>query len=224
MNLSGNFLDYLIVFAGGVLVSFSPCVYPLLPASLSYIGVTASKSKSQGFILSLVYVTGLAFVYSMLGMISALSGSLFGMVSVHPLTRIVVGGIFIVFGFSLLGLFPIRTIDFSPKFRTNERKKALGKVFLLGASSGLVISPCTSPVLGSILVIVATKGSLVYGTTLLLTFAYGVGFIFILGGTCSAILLNLPKVGEWMSKINKFCAAILIGAGLYFLITSIIWL
>jgi cytochrome c-type biogenesis protein len=224
MNLSGNPLDYLLVFAGGVLVSFSPCVYPLLPASLSYIGVTASKSKSQGFILSLVYVTGLAFVYSILGMISALSGSLFGMVSAHPLTRIIVGGIFIVFGLSLLGFFSIKIVDFSPKFRTNDRKKALGKVFLLGASSGLVISPCTSPILGSILVIVAAKGSLVYGVTLLLTFAYGIGFIFILGGTCSAILLNLPKAGEWMSRINKFCAAVLITAGIYFIITSIIGL
>ena len=222
MNLSGSAFDYLIAFGAGVLVSFSPCVYPLLPVSLSFIGISSAQNKSKGFILSLVYVTGLAFVYSILGMVSVWSGSLFGSISVHPLTRVIVGCIFIIFGLSLFGLIPLKTFDFFLKFRNNDKKKTLSKVFLLGASSGLVLSPCTSPVLGSILVLVAAKGNLIYGYTLLLSFSYGVGFIFILGGTFSAILLNLPKPGAWMSLVNKFCAAVLIAGGTYFILTAII--
>ena len=221
MNLSGNPFDYLVAFGAGVLVSFSPCVYPLLPVSLSFIGITSSKSKTRGFVLSLVYVTGIALVYSILGLISALTGSLFGRISLHPATRIIVGSIFIFFGFSLYGIIPIKSFDFFLKFRSEDKKKALTKVFLLGASSGLVITPCTSPILGSILVLVAAKGNFLYGSTLLLTFAYGVGFIFILAGTFSAILLKLPKPGAWMPLINKFCAALLTVTGLYFIITAI---
>ncbi len=219
MNLSGNPFDYLLAFAGGVLVSFSPCTYPLIPVSLSYIGVTSASTRLKGLFLSLIYVTGLALTYSLLGLIAAFSGSIFGIVSLHPLSRIIVGVIFIFFGISLLGFLPLKTIVLSAGFK--DRKKTIGNTFLLGISSALVISPCVSPVLGSILIFVATKKNIFYGASLLLVFAYGVGFIFILAGTFSAILLSLPKSGLWMSYIKKVAAVVLMGMGLYFLIVGL---
>lgn len=200
-------------------MSFSPCVYPLIPISLSYIGISSSGKSIRGFALSLIYVTGLATTYSLLGLIASLTGSIFGIVSTHPLTRISVGIIFIFFGLSLWDIFSFKTVVLAPRFKV--KRKFIWRTFLLGAGSGFVISPCTSPVLGSILIFVATKKSILYGVTLLLTFAFGVGFIFILAGTFSAVLLSLPQSDTWMSYIKKIAAAILIGMGIYFIIIAV---
>jgi len=219
MNLQGIPFDYLIAFFGGLMVSFSPCVYPLVPVTVSFIGIDSSVKKSRGFVLSTIYVTGIALVYAALGLLASLTGSLFGKISVHPLTRLIAGIIFIFFGLSLWGIFPLRTLGYRPRFLINRTSP--WKIFFLGLTSGLVISPCVSPALGSILLLVASRKNLFYGTTLLLTFAYGMGIILILSGTFSSILLSLPKSGAWMDRIKNFSGLILLGVGLYFLYLGI---
>lgn len=201
------------------MVSFSPCVYPLVPVTVSFIGIDSSVKKFRGFVLSTIYVTGIALVYAALGLLASLTGSLFGKISVHPLTRLIAGIIFIFFGLSLWGIFPLRTLGYRPRFLIN--RTGPWKIFFLGLTSGLVISPCVSPALGSILLLVASRKNLFYGTTLLLTFAYGMGIILILSGTFSSILLSLPKSGAWMDRIKNFSGLILLGAGLYFLYLGI---
>lgn len=219
MNLSGNPSDYLIAFAGGVLVSFTPCVYPLIPVSAGYIGVHSSGSRLKGFLLSLVYVTGVAVTYSMLGLVAAFTGSFFGQISVHPVSRIVVGSIIVAFGVSMLGFFHLSV----PKFfhLRNHRRHNVLSTFVLGLSSGLIASPCLTPVLGSILLYLTTKGSLLYGSTLLFAFAYGMGFMLIIAGTFSSVLMGLPQAGRWMENMKKVFALILFGAGVYFIATGI---
>lgn len=219
MNLPGFPLDYLIAFFAGFVASFSPCVYPLVPVTVSFIGITSSSRKLTGFTLSVIYVTGLALVYVALGLVASLSGSIFGKVSAHPLTRIIVGAIFAFFGLSLWGIFPLKTLIIRPRFSIN--KGGPWKIFFLGLSSGLVISPCISPVLGSILILAASRKNIFYAATLLLTFAYGMGCILILAGTFSAILLGLPKYSSWMNKIKNLSGLILIGVGLYFIFIGI---
>lgn len=219
MNLQGIPFDYLIAFFGGLMVSFSPCVYPLVPVTVSFIGIDSSVKKFRGFVLSTIYVTGIALVYAALGLLASLTGSLFGKISVHPLTRLIVGIIFIFFGLSLWGIFPLRTLGYRPRFLIN--RTGPWKIFFLGLTSGLVISPCVSPALGSIFLLVASRKNLFYGTTLLLTFAYGMGIILILSGTFSSILLSLPKSGAWMDRIKNFSGLILLGVGLYFLYLGI---
>lgn len=219
MNLSGTPVDYLIAFLGGLLVSFNPCIYPLLPVTISFIGITPSSKKITGFILSFIYVTGIALIYAVLGIIAGLSGSIFGKVSASPLVRIIVGIIFVFLGLSLWGIFPLRTLVFKPGF--SIKKTAWAKVFFLGLSSGLVITPCVSPILGSILILAASRKNIFYAGTLLLSFAYGMGFVLIMAGTFSSILLGLPKSGDWMNKLKNFSGLILIGVGLYFIFMGI---
>jgi len=218
MNLQGSPVDYLVVFLGGVLASFSPCVYPLIPVTIGVIGIDASRSRFAGFTLSAIYVTGIAFVYALLGLIAVLSGSLFGAISAHPLTRVIAGAVFIFFGLLLWDIFPLKTLQISTGF--SLKKKLPWEIFILGLSSGLVISPCTSPILGSILIIVASRKNILYATTLLLTFAYGMGLILILAGTFSRILLSLSKSAAWTQKIKKLSGLILAGMGAYFILSA----
>ena len=95
MNLLVSIVDYIKVFFGGVLVSFTPCAYPLVPVVLGVIGARSSGSKLKGFTLSLLYVTGLAITYSILGLIAALTGRLFGEIATHPASYLFSGFIFI---------------------------------------------------------------------------------------------------------------------------------
>jgi thiol:disulfide interchange protein DsbD len=219
MSLSGNHIDYITAFLGGVGVSFTPCVYPLIPVTIGYIGATASGSKLKGLGLSLIYVTGVAVTYSILGLLAVLTGKLFGSISSSPLTYFFVGTVIILFGLSMLDLFmvPLPNIVKLPVLK----KENYFSIFLLGLSSGLVVSPCLTPVLGSILVYLTTQKNLLYGATLLFSFAYGMGFVLVIAGTFSAALVNLPRLGKWMLYIKKIFSFIIIGMGIYFIYSGI---
>ena len=219
MILSENPVDYLKAFLGGVGVSFTPCVYPLIPVIIGYIGIKAGTTKFRSFTLSLTYVTGIAITYSLLGLFASLTGKLFGTISSAPLTYILVGSVIIIFGLSMLEVFnlPLPRLIRLPVLK----EKNYFSIFLLGLSSGLIIGPCTAPALGAILFYLAAKKNLVYGATVLFSFAYGMGLVLILAGTFGSILVNLPKAGKWLVSIKRLGAVILIGAGLFFIFTGI---
>lgn len=107
MILSNSPIDYLKVFFGGVGISLTPCVYPLIPVIVGYIGIKAGTARLRGFSLSLTYVTGVAIIYSILGLFASLTGRIFGVISSHPLTYIFVGWVIIIFGLSMFDLFSL---------------------------------------------------------------------------------------------------------------------
>jgi thiol:disulfide interchange protein DsbD len=219
MILSESPLDYLVVFLGGILVSFTPCVYPLIPVTASYIGIKGRGSKLRGLSLSLTFVTGVAIVYSILGLLASLTGTIFGRISSQPIIYLFVGIVIILFGLSMLDLF---TITFPVLIKPLTLKKySYLSTFLLGLSSGFVVSPCLTPVLGSILAYLTTRKNLLYGATLLFSFAYGMGILLILVGTFSAVLINLPKLDKWMIYIKRLSAVVLMGMGIYFIFSGV---
>jgi len=212
-------LSYLSAFLGGIAISFTPCIYPLLPVTLTFIGASSSGSKLKGLILSFAYISGIALVYASLGVIAGLTGSLFGAVSVHPATRMIIGVVMVLFGLSMWDILPSDL--FASRVKVNVKEGGVFKAFLIGITSGFMISPCVSPALGSILVYVASSKNIIYGGTLLLAFAYGMGLILVLAGTFSGILVNLPKSGPWMAWVKKACGLILLAIGLYFIILGV---
>lgn len=219
MILSTNQIDYLKAFLGGVGVSLTPCVYPLIPITIGYIGIKAGGSKFKGFTLSLVYVSGIAVTYSLLGLLASLTGQLFGTISSNPITYFLAGVIIIIFGLSMLGLFTIAVPNIV-RLPVNKNQGVIS-VFFLGITSGLIVGPCLTPVLGMILAYLAAKKNILYGVSLLVSFAYGMGAILILCGTFSSVLVGLPKSGRWMGYIKKICGGILLSMGIYFILIGI---
>ncbi|MCM8800901.1 MAG: sulfite exporter TauE/SafE family protein [Candidatus Omnitrophica bacterium] len=218
MSLSGSLSDYLWVFLGGVMVSFTPCIYPLIPITVGYIGVSSRGSKFLGFLLSLIYVTGIAITYSFLGLVASLTGRIFGEISTHPFTYIGVGLVVVFFGLGMLEFIPIPYLNLS--YSVKQRRGYLG-TFILGLSSGLTIGPCLSPVLGAILAYLATKRNILYGMSLLFSFAFGLGLSLMLIATFGVLLINLPKPGRWMVYVKRIAGIILLGMGLYFIFNGI---
>lgn len=220
MNLANS--DFLIAFVGGVLVSFTPCIYPIIPVTAGYIGAGSGGSRIKGFLLSLSFVAGTAVTYSILGIIAALGGVIFGKFSTSPVAHIAAGALVFFFGLAMFGLFPLPLPAFS-QFKGPERKTG-GYIpaFLLGAGSGLVVSPCISPALGAILAYLATKRNVFYGAFLLFSFSCGMGVLLVIVGTFSSSIINwLPKSGKWMNHVKSVCAGLLVIMGLYFIYRGI---
>ena len=219
MHLSGSVWDFVFAFFGGLLASLTPCVYPLIPISVGYIVGNAQNSKSKGFLLSVFYVTGIAVTYSSLGILAALSGRIFGEFSVNPVVNLISGVIILIFGLSMFDLFHF---NFTLNLRLPvHRKRSYFLALLLGLVSGLMVSPCLTPILGAILAHLSTKKNIFYGGFLLFCFSYGMGLIFILIGTFGAKLTGLPKPGKWMESIKRICAAAIVLSGIYFIFTAI---
>jgi len=220
---SGNAAAYAIALAAGILTSFTPCIYPVIPITIGYIGARSAGSRLKGFLLSLSYVIGIAVMYSALGAAAALTGRLFGQVSTSPITYLVIANVCIILGVSMLGVFDLSL----PSFLTNIRPGTQGKkgqgilpAFFIGLASGLIIGPCTAPVLAVMLTYVATRQNVVYGISILFTFALGLGFLLILLGTFTGLLVSMPKAGPWLEKIKKGFGWVLILVGEYLLFAA----
>ncbi len=220
MTLSGNPIDFVLAFAGGVLMSLTPCVYPLIPITVGYIGANSANSRLKGFTLSLVYITGIAITYSFIGLIASLTGQIFGQISVHPITNILVGTIVIIFGLSMLDVITMRFPSIQLKFVGYKAGNYLS-TFILGIVSGLVIAPCLSPALAAILAYLTTKKNVVYGGILLLSFAYGMGLILLVLGTFSSIITSIPKPGKWLEYVKWLGAFVLIVMGAYLIFSGL---
>lgn len=226
---NGSLLVYPAAFVAGLLISFTPCVYPIIPIQLGFIGGQTSAAQDTGqvgrvstlgFILSVLFVTGMSVVYAALGAFASLTGTLFGRWASSPWTYIVVGNVILVLALSMLDVFALPT----PQFLTNWNPKRKGKGFLsallIGAASGMIVGPCTAPALGAALAYVGTKGSVVFGTSVLFVFAFGMGALMIVLGTFSGALAAMPRSGQWMVRIKKMFGFIMIMIAEYLLLQA----
>jgi cytochrome c-type biogenesis protein len=215
-------LSFLAAYLGGVLISFTPCTYPLIPVTVGFIGAQGPSSKLRGFFLSLSYVGGLAFTYTVLGGIASLSGRLFGQIQTTPWTYFIMANLCLIMGLSMLDVFSIALPmpQKMMKLTGNGNKKGFLTSFLMGIVSGVVIGPCTAPALAVLLGYVAIKTNLLLGMSLLFVFAFGMGTLLIISGTFAGVIAALPQSGKWMIKIKFIFGLILIGAAEYFLYTA----
>ena len=212
----GSWLAFLLVFLGGVLASFTPCVYPMIPITISYIGGNSRGRPLKGFVLSLWYVLGIALVYSILGVAAAATGGAFGQATQTPVFAAIVAAIIGAMALSMAGLFDLQLPSSLTSRVGGGRTGFLGPL-LMGAAMGLIAAPCVGPVLIVLLTWVATTGNLVLGFWLLFTFALGLGVLFVALGTFSGLLTALPGAGGWMQTVKHVFAIVLFALALWFL-------
>lgn len=197
-------LAFLIVFLAGILTSFTPCIFPMIPITMAVLGARSEeRSKIAGLSLSLSYVMGIAFTYSVLGLVAASTGALFGSFLGHPAVAVGLGILFFAMALSMFGLFEIQIpLALQSKMGLHKTKGGAVGAFFTGQLAGLLASPCVGPVLVALLAYVAKSQNLLLGFFLLFTFAFGMGQIFLVIGTFSQAIKKLPKAGNWMVGVK----------------------
>ena len=219
----GIFVSLVIIFLVGVGLSFTPCVYPMIPITVAVIGGQTAGDQTTGrkpltaFFLSLIYVLGISIVYAAMGVVAASTGALFGTALQSPWVIGFVVAVFVALAMSMFGVYYLRVPSFiSDRLGTKTGKGFVG-VFIMGLVSGIVASPCIGPALASLLVYIASTGNKFLGFLMLFVFAWGLGVLLIVLGTFSGAIKALPKSGFWMETVERIFGLLLIGAALYYL-------
>lgn len=214
----GLFFAFVFVFLGGVLTSLTPCVYPMIPITLAVIGARAKgQTRVKSFSLSVTYVLGIAVTYSMLGVLAASTGAMFGsaLSNIYVVTAIAL--LFLAMGLSMYGLFEIQAPAFiRDRLGATNTGTGYSGVFMTGLVSGIVASPCIGPVLVTILTWIAQTGSKALGFGLLFTFAMGMGVLLVVLGTFSHLLNKVPKGGHWMEVVKFTFGTAMVCMALYY--------
>ncbi len=209
---------FLFVFLFGILTSFTPCIFPMIPITLAVLGKDVhAHSRWQTVLVSHFYVFGIAITYAVLGLIAASTGSLFGSIMSSPLVLGVVCLVFLLMALSMFGLFEFAAPQNLQNSLGKIRLKGYSGAFLTGIIAGLVASPCVGPVLVGILTFVARSQNLWLGFCLLFVYALGLGQVFLVLGYSSRLTRKLPRSGPWMDGIKNFFAVLMLGVFFYYL-------
>ncbi len=199
---------------GGLLVSLTPCVYPMVAITVSVFGARESRSRLQSLGLSSAFVLGIITMFVPLGVTAGLTGSLFGAALQNRWVLSGIAILFLLMAASMFGAFEVAL----PSSLTNRLAKVGGigarGAFALGLVCGLIAAPCTGPVLTGILTWIAQSQSAAAGAAAMTAFSLGLGFPFFLVGTFA---VHLPKSGRWMLHVKSVLAIVLAVVGLYYL-------
>lgn len=216
----GGVLVFILAFLAGVLTSFTPCIFPMIPITLAVLGHDAEKrSRGENFLLSCIYVLGISTTYSILGVVAASTGHLFGASLGNPYVLSVVCIVFLAMSLSMYGLYDLQVPAwmrqrFGGRVQTGNHHFT---TYLTGLFAGIVASPCVGPVLVTILAYVATHQNKVLGFFLLFTYALGLGLIFLILGLSNQFMRLMPRSGVWMNGVKFVLGSLMLGAFYYYL-------
>ena len=207
-------LQLVLAFLGGLLLNLTPCVYPIIPITVGYFGGQSEGRLSKTLMLGGFYVLGLALVYSMLGVLAAMTGSLFGSLLQSPWVSIGVAIIFFALALSMWGVFTINPPQFLMK--GGSQKGILG-AFGMGALLGVVAAPCVGPAVGALLIYVGQRGDVLLGFGLFFALSLGLGLPYLVLAAFSGAMKSLPRSGKWMITAKKVFAVLIFLVALFYL-------
>ncbi len=205
----------------GLLLSLTPCIYPMIPITIGVLQAQGSASVGRNFLSALAYVTGIATMFSTLGTIAAFSGKMFGSIMCNPFVILGIVLLLIYLAGSMIGLYDMYVPRFLQGNQKEIKSRSLFSIFLFGAASGTAASPCLSPGLVLLLSMVTALGNMWLGFLLLFFFGLGLGIPLLIIGTFSSSLSVLPRAGMWMIDVKQFFGFIMLATSLYFLGTIV---
>jgi thiol:disulfide interchange protein DsbD len=211
-----------LLFVAGLLTSFTPCVYPMIPITVALVGRESLGTTGWNWrplALTLSYVFGVAVVYALLGLIAGLSGTIFGTISSNPWLYFLQANVLLLAGLFMLDAFtfslPASTMEWASRVGSGGH---YGGAFAMGSVSGLVAAPCGAPVMAAVLTWVTRTQSAVLGFIYLFIFSLGMCALLVAVGVSSGSISRLPRAGAWMVRVKRLFGLVMLGVAEYYLI------
>ena len=206
---------FLLVFALGVALNLTPCVYPLISVTIAFFGGRAGGGAPHPVGRALLYVLGICLTFSALGVTAALTGSLFGALLQQP---IVLAGIALVLVALALSNFGLYTLRFPSPLVQRVARVGEGAVgaFVMGLTMGVVAAPCIGPLVAALLLFVGAQQAPALGFALFFTLGLGIGAPYVGLAAVAGRLRRLPRAGAWLAWVERLFGFVLLGMALYF--------
>jgi thiol:disulfide interchange protein DsbD len=217
----GHFaLGAAVVFLGGLLTAMTPCVYPLIPITVSVFGARKAEGRGQALVLTSSYIIGMGVVFSALGVLAAKTGAAFGSLLGSPAVVTGLAVFLFLLASSMFGAFELALPSGLQQRLNSVGGTGVAGAFLMGSVSGFLAAPCTGPVLTGLLTFVAQSQNTTLGAGLLFIYALGIGVPFFLIGVFA---LRLPKSGVWMEWVKSVLGIMLVTLALSYLKDAFPW-
>lgn len=204
------------IFLGGMALNLTPCVYPLIPITVSYFGGRSGQAQGNLFGHGILYLVGLALTNSALGVVAALTGGMMGAMLQSPLVLLAVALLLTVLATSLFGFWELRLPSLLTTAASKSHAGYFG-AFFMGLTLGVVAAPCLGPFVLGLLTWVASMGSPWLGFLIFFTLSLGLGLPLFILAMFSGKLEKLPRSGEWMLWVRKLMGWVLVGMAAYFI-------
>lgn len=226
-----TWIRLLFAFLLGLLLSLTPCIYPMIPITIGILHRHGKKSVFHNFLGASCYAIGLSTTFAILGLLAAFAGASFGGLLSNPIFVLVLVGFIGFMSLTMIGIVEMPIPSFM-QGNTDVAPSRFGpfvSAFFFGVLSGTIASPCVSPGLALLLTIVATIGNVFAGFLLLFAFGVGMSTPLIVIGTFSTSLQMLPQAGQWMVEIKKLLGFVMLATCFYYLsnimpISLVMWL
>ncbi len=221
---NSSFFTILALFFGfGLVLAFTPCIFPMIPILSSIITLEAKQSGGmslkRGIFLSLVYVVSSALIYAIAGILSAVFGANILSAMQNPWVIVVFAAIFIALAFSMFGYYEIqlpRSLqNFANKTSDNSQGNGIFGVAVMGALSALIVGPCVAPPLAGALLFIGQTGDVLLGGIALFLLGLGMGAPLLLIGAGGGKFM--PKPGGWMTRVSYVFGVVMLGIAIWFL-------
>ena len=214
---SGLLLGLIFVFLGGLALNLTPCVYPLIPITIGYFGGQSEGNTKKLFLMGLMFLIGMSITYSVIGVVTSLTGAVFGSLLQNTFVIIFIALVFVILSLSMFGVYEFKLPD-SLVAKAGGAKGGLYGAFFMGLTMGIVAAPCIGPFVLGLVTYVAAKGDPLYGFLMFFVLSLGLGFPYLFLAIFSGKIKKLPRAGEWMDGVKHIFGFILLGMALYFLV------
>ena len=215
-NVKGefSFLILILCFLGGVAASLSPCGLGMLPIVVSYIGASEEQKISKSAVQIIFFILGLAFTLTVIGIIDALTGQVFG-AGKRVYFVLILTSLILIFGLNLVGFLEINFPVLVKQFPQSEKHNAITYPFLLGLVFAFASTPCSTPILAGIMAAASISANIAYAAVMLFLFSLGQGMIILVAGLFTSVLKNLTSFAKYTDIFTKLSGVILILFAIY---------
>ena len=217
LQSKGLLLGFIFVFLGGLALNLTPCVYPLIPITIGYFGGQSEGNTKKLFLMGLLFVLGMSITYSVIGVVTSLTGAIFGTLLQNTYVILFIVLVFIVLSLGMFSAYEFK-LPYSLVTKVGGTKSGMYGAFFMGLTTGIVAAPCIGPFVIGLLTFVAAKGNPFFGFTAFFILSLGLGLPYLFLAIFSGKIKQLPKAGEWMDAVKHIFGLLLLGTALYFLL------